>query len=514
MKRDVPHFNSALDLPLREKIAQLVFVRIGSNLPPVRTVEEDEERIAGLLDQCPVGGLVLFNGGPDTKPALDRLQKRSPVPLLVASDIERGVGQQVKGNTLFPHAMAFGKMSPAEGDVAVVEFARVLAHEARDVGIHITLGPVADVSTNPRNPIIATRAFSDDVDRASELVAAFVKAVQSRGLLATAKHFPGHGDTSLDSHATLPTVTHSRQRLAGCELAPFRAAIQAGCQLIMTAHVSYPALDPTGSPATLSPAILTGLLRGEMGFQGVVCSDSLLMAGVRERFDSEGEIAQVALAAGVDVLVDVNDPFAVVDHLCKCVASGSLDEARIDEAAMRVAALKEQCQDVSPETVTPNCAEVIARRAVQLIGDKNNVPLPLNCDVPLGAVLLKPFETHLDPPEQPLAAALRERFSCVKYAQLGPTADADTSRAAADLVRDCPQLLVAVVVRPAAWHRFGLLPAQTDFAHRLLREHSGAVLASLGVPQVLEDFPEASLRVCTFSDVPVSQRALAKFLAT
>jgi beta-glucosidase-like glycosyl hydrolase len=459
-----------------------------------------------------VGGLLLFNGGPDTKRVLERLQKRSAIPLLVASDIERGVGQQVKGYTLFPHAMSFGKMSPAEGDAAVAEFASVLAAEARDVGIHITFGPVADVSTNPRNPIIATRAFSDEVERASQLVATFVKATQSRGLLATAKHFPGHGDTALDSHATLPTVTHSRERLAACELAPFRASIEAGCKLIMTAHVSYPALDPSELPATLSPAILTGLLRGDMGFQGVICSDSLLMAGVRERFHSEGEIAQAALAAGVDVLLDVDDPVAVVEHLCQCVANGSLDEFRIDESVERVAKLKAQQHDIAPEPVRAGCAEVIAGRAIQIIDNQRRGQLPLKRDRQLGVVLLKPFETHLDPPEQPLAAALRERFASMKYVQLGPTADADAYRTAENLVHDCPQLLIAVVVRPAAWHRFGLLPEQTAFAHRLLGGHGGALLASLGVPQVLDDFPEALVRICTFSDVPVSQRALAEFL--
>src|SRR3954465_7094832 len=145
-------------LSLRQKIAQLIFVRIGSNMPPVRTVEQDQQRVEKLLDDCPFGGLLFFNGGEDTRQALDRLQQRAAIPLLVASDIERGVGQQVKGLTLFPHAMAFDKLG-ADGVEAVEEFARVLAAEAQDVGIHIAFGPVADVSTNPANPIINTRAF-------------------------------------------------------------------------------------------------------------------------------------------------------------------------------------------------------------------------------------------------------------------------------------------------------------------------------------------------------------------
>ncbi len=513
MRRNSFKIAAVADLALRDRIAQLVFVRIGSNLPPVRTVEQDEDRVACLLDECPVGGLLLFNGGSDTTRVLSRLQQRSQTPLLVASDIERGVGQQVQGGTLFPHAMAFGKMVAAEGDAAIVEFARVLAREARDVGIHITFGPVADVSTNPRNPIIATRAFSDDVERASQLVATFVKAVQSRGLLATAKHFPGHGDTALDSHATLPTVTHSCERLAACELAPFRAAIQSQCALIMTAHVSYPALDPSGRPATLSHRILTRLLREDLGFQGAICSDSLLMAGVREGFGSEGEVALAALVAGVDGLLDVNDPVAVIEHLCRCVADGSLAESRVDEAAQRMADLKNRRLAISRETLAPQVAETLARRAIQWVGTPGNTSL-FKPDLPIGAVLLKPFETHLDPPEQPLAAALRGRFRVVTYTQLGPAADSAAFRAAEERLRDCSQLVIAVVVRPAAWHRFGLLPEQTAFVHKLLRQHGGAVLASLGVPSVLEDFPEAAARVCTYSDVPVSQRALAEFLLT
>ena len=270
-------------MSLREKIAQLIFVRIGSNLPPIRIVEQDEERIAQLLEECPIGGLLLFNGGPETKKSLERLQRISKVPLLVASDVERGVGQQVKGYTLFPHAMAFEKLGPGAGTV-VGEFAQAVARESHDVGIHITFGPVADVNTNPRNPIIATRAFSETSGRAAELTRAYVEAAEAANLRATAKHFPGHGDTHQDSHDSLPSVTRSVGELEARELVPFQAAIDANCSLIMTAHVAFPAIDPSGAPATLSAPILKTLLRGQMKFRGAVCSDSLLMAGVRDRF--------------------------------------------------------------------------------------------------------------------------------------------------------------------------------------------------------------------------------------
>jgi beta-N-acetylhexosaminidase len=504
---------------LREKLAQLIFVRIGSNLPPIRVVEEDEERVARLLERCPVGGLLLFNGGPRTRDSLDRLQKIAAVPLLVAADIERGVGQQVRGFTLFPHAMAFEQLD-SEATVAVREFAAVLAREARSAGIHISFGPVADVNTNPKNPIIATRAYSEDSGRAATLAAAYVKAAESAGLLTTAKHFPGHGDTHQDSHDSLPSVPRSLEQLEACELMPFRAAVEAGCSLVMTAHVAYPAIDPTGLPATLSRPILDGVLRQQLSFPGVICSDSLLMTGVRSRFANEEEMALAALSAGVDLLLDINEPARVVDFLCGCVERGTLEPQPVDEAFERVWALKQrvflhQTGDAPSDhnqTDHPAAAlaQRVAREAITLRGH-NGRALPFNPARPLVAILLKPFETPIDPPEQPLAAAMRKRFHDVKYLQLGPHADAAAMDAAYHLARGADQLLVAMIVRPAAWHAFGLRPEQDAFVRWVTSERE-VVLVSLGMPYALDDYPDAAIRICTYSDVPVSQQALAEFL--
>jgi beta-glucosidase-like glycosyl hydrolase len=506
---------------LREKLAQLIFVRIGSNMKPARTVEQDEHRVAKLLDACPIGGLLLFNGGPNTKDALERLQEVSKIPLLVASDIERGVGQQVKGCTVFPHAMAFEKL-PRDAMLAVAEFAEASAREARDVGIHISFSPVADVNTNPQNPIIATRAFSENAYRAADLAAAYVSAAEVAGLRTTAKHFPGHGDTQQDSHDSLPSVPRSLEQLEICELVPFRSAIDAGCSLVMTAHVAFPEIDPSGVPATLSPIILNDLLRKKLGFRGVICSDSLLMAGVRDAFASEEEMALAVLNAGVDLLLDVNDPARIVDFLCECVDREQLTQQRIDEAFARVWQLKQKAFSdfhqaalgpISPSSPNASAlAQRVAQGAIEITGSgKQADVLPFEPDSPLVAVLLKPFETPIEPQTQPLAAALRQQFREVKYLQLGPQADVADYEAAAYIVLDAPQLLVAIIVRPAAWHAFGLLPVQKEFVQWITQERA-VVLASLGVPYALRDFPDAALRICTYSDVPVSQQALAEFL--
>jgi beta-glucosidase-like glycosyl hydrolase len=499
-------------MPLADKIAQLIVVRIGSNLPPAVTTDDDEPRITELLEACPIGGLLLFNGTrAETPHTLARLQKRSRYPLLVASDIERGVGQQIRGYTLFPHAAALAR---AQGGVDA--FVQSVAGEAREVGIHIALAPVADVATNPANPIISIRAFSANPRQAADLSAHYVALAKSFDLLPTTKHFPGHGDTHQDSHDSLPSVEKSLDELRACELVPFQAAVDNGCSLVMTAHVAFPNIDPSGLPATLSPILLKTLLRQEMGFRGVICSDSLLMAGVRDLFTSEGEMALVALEAGVDLLLDVKDPVAVVDHLRWCVDAGTLSTERVDEAFTRVWMLKERifrnrsAAQASPTKVDPSLADRIARQAIEVRGDGRDMS-PLRTDKSLVAILLKPFETALDPPEQPLAEALRARFRDVQYLELGPRSNSDAYEAARQLAVGEKQLLVAMIVRPAAWHAFGLLPQQAEFVRRLSAERPFA-LVSLGAPYILDDYSDVPTRICTYSDVPASQRALVEVL--
>jgi beta-glucosidase-like glycosyl hydrolase len=510
-------------LSLREKIAQLVFVRVGSNMPPVRTVEQDEARVAQLLQEYPVGGLLLFNGGQDAKQGIERLQAASSIPLLVASDIERGVGQQVRGCTVFPHAAAFEKLG-LDAESAVADYARVLAREARDVGIHITFAPAADVNSNRRNPIINTRAFSDSPERAAALTRAYVSAAESAGLYTSAKHFPGHGDTERDSHDSLPSLPLSIEQLRERELVPFRAAIDAGCALVMTAHVAYPEIDPSGVPATLSPVILKQLLRDELGFEGVVCSDSLLMAGVRAQFEREEEMALAVLNAGVDLLLDLEEPAKAIEYLCECVDSDRLTMGRVDEAFGRLWVLKQRMfaktvgnstkDDARSSSNAAALAKRIATGAIQVVGDSGRPALPFDANIAVVAILLKPFETPIEPPEQPLGAELRARFSHADYVQLGPKADPAAYKSARELARGAKQLVVAIIVRPAAWYAFGLKAEQAAFVQELIGGQTDVVLVCLGVPTALEEFPQAARRICTYSDVPVSQQAFVKYLLT
>ena len=278
-----------------------------------------------------VGGFIVFGG---TVEAVRRLTadllRRAGRPLLIASDLERGAGQQVEGLTEFPPPAALAAL----GDAAVVRWAgAVTAQEARAVGINWVFAPVADLDVLPENPIVQTRAFGADPNRVATFVRSWIEGCQDAGALACAKHFPGHGRTEVDSHVALPVVAESADTLRASDLLPFGVAIECGVASVMTAHVAYPALDSSGLPATISPAIM-GELRGRLGFDGLVVTDALIMDGalVGRR---ESDAAVEAIQAGVDLLLYPNDARRVRDALLQAAASGAIPEQRLRESLQR-----------------------------------------------------------------------------------------------------------------------------------------------------------------------------------
>lgn len=496
-------------------------------MPPV-TAQGDAPRVRRLIERCPIGGIVLFNGQwPGVTRTLTALQVHSPYPLLVGTDMERGVGQQVDGATTFPHARAFGALGE-EAEAAVESFARVAAREARACGIHLAFAPVADVNVNPANPIIATRAFGDDSETTRQLVRTFVQTCRDEGLLTTAKHFPGHGRTATDSHAELPVVDTSRSELEHVDFEPFRAAIGAGVESMMTAHVAYPALDPKRRPATLSAPILRDLLRDELGFGGVIISDSLLMEGVDTPEDPAMQGAAL-LQAGVDVLLDPADPEALADGLVQAVEDGHLSETHIEEAFRRVWRLKEQWKEhfgagafEAPASVegqervgsAPHNqqAEAVARKAVTVRhADPGALPLTVEADETLMVVRVTTQELG-DEEASPLGTAAHAVWPQAQYEEVGANTSTERLEHLRQRADEADHLVLALAVEPAAWRSFGLTPAQETFVRDLTERHA-AIIAALGSPHVLDDVPQARALLCTFSDVPASQQALMWVLA-
>jgi beta-glucosidase-like glycosyl hydrolase len=523
-----------LDRPtsLYEKACQLIFARLGTNLPPTSTAEDDIERVEALLERCPVGGLILFNSQwPGARKSLARAQGASPYPLLVGADIERGIGQEVRGATQFPHAMAFGALPDGEAEALVEESAKVTAREGRACGIHITFAPVADVNLTSKNPIIATRAFGEEPEGVSRLVKAYLRGCRAEGMLATPKHFPGHGRTTADPHAEMPVVEASREELDETDLAPFRAAFAEAGDLVMSAHVAYPALTGDDeTPATGSEKILKGLLRDEMGFEGPVVSDSLLMGAVQDTHDSPGAQAAALVDAGVDLLLDPDDPEAVVQGLVEAVEAGTLPGARVDEAMQRTWRLKERLaerhgrEEAFPtdarhdpdesrkvgDAEHQQLARRIARQAVTTL-DNGTGALPLSPELGEKTVFVRlAAGEHTD--NVLLAKSVQETFPQARYYAAGPDVEERELEILRREAADADTVVLALRVEPAAWHTFGLTDPQHRFAETIVAEHP-TIVAALGTPHVLSDFPGAIARLCAYSDVPASQEALVEALA-
>lgn len=516
---------------LRDRISQLIFPRLGSNMSPTISVEDDAARIEALLDEYPIGGLCLFNGDRIRTPqTLTRLQSRSKFPLLVGTDMERGLGQQLKGATVFPHAMAF--QATAEEDEKLLEAsACVAAKEALAAGLHISFSPVADVNSNPRNPIISTRAYGSTPQTASRLLKAYIRGASSEGLFTTAKHFPGHGDTDVDSHEALPVVSKNRADLEALELAPFRTAVSAGVSLMMTAHVSYPGLDKTGVEATRSKPILTDVLRGDLGFKGVVISDSLLMAGADHEGEHPGEMAATLLRSGVDILLDIKDVPLTVDYLVQMVESGALDRKVIDTAFGRVWSLKTRFAArfgpgafIDPGLAQPfsvigsdehrALAIKVAEKSIQVaIGEPSDLVLKPAGLGQLGTacVLVRPHTTYNDPTAAPLEKSFLNAFTDGAFFQILPDTTDDKLEDLTAQLASFANIVVAVVVKPAAWHKFGLLPGQAAFV-REISEKFPIILVALGSPIVLADFDKVKVGICAYSDVEPTMLALVKYL--
>lgn len=329
-------------LSLAKQVAQMVVVRASGHLfdHEIRypAWEADSATLTRYVEELGVGGVILLGGSAaEVGLKTQALQGQARIPLLIAADVEEGVGQRFSGATWFPPPMALAAVADRDPSVALAyaeAFGAATAAEALAIGLNWVLAPVVDVNNNPDNPVINVRAFGDGVERVSALTQAFIRGAQTQPLLTAAKHFPGHGDTAIDSHLDLPVLPHGLDRLRELELAPFRTAIAAGVDSIMTAHLKIPALDAR-LPATLSPATLTGLLRQEMGFDGLIVTDALIMGAIANTYGPY-EAAVLAVAAGADVLLMPGDPEGVIAAVVEAVNLGRIDPERITASVERL----------------------------------------------------------------------------------------------------------------------------------------------------------------------------------
>jgi beta-N-acetylhexosaminidase len=512
-----------------EKIGQLLFTTYHGSLTPTDAVayaqmmhDVVDLHCGGFINitQSSPLGIVKSQAYP-TAVLTNQLQAKSKLPLLIGADFERGAAMRLDEGTSFPTAMALA----AGGNTHdAYTMGKVTALEARAVGIQWIYAPDADVNNNPGNPIINTRSFGEDPAHVAEYVTAFVRGVEENGGLATAKHFPGHGDTAADSHIDLPVIHADRERLNRLELVPFRAAISAGVGSIMTAHLSVPSLEPDpNTPATLSPHILTDLLRTELGFQGLVVTDAMDMGGITVRF-APGEAAVRAVLAGADALLMPPVPDAAFEALQAAVRSGRISTERLDASVRRILLAKaklglneNRLVDINAinqklgSIARQNEAQEISDRGITLLRDTAH-RLPLDGTKPARALLIAFYADPEPYPAEDLERELRSRFDSVS------TLRADTRFISADSLKLPPPdsydlAILALFVRVS--DRKGNVdvpPEQAAFAEKLLKNGKPVITVGLGSPYLIERFPQAETWLAAFGISDVAQISIARAL--
>jgi beta-N-acetylhexosaminidase len=516
-------------MTLRDEVAQLVFIPFYGQAPNTRTAQY--RKFMRLIRETKVGGLILLNSSngrttPKAEPYalaafLNRMQRTTRVPLMVGADLERGASMRIDGTTVFPHAMAFG----ATGDPSNTRYeGEVTAREARALGIEWVYYPVADVNNNPDNPIINTRSFGENPQDVAAHVQAFIEgahADKKNYVLTTAKHFPGHGDTAVDTHMNLATITAGLERMKQLELVPFEAAIEANVDSIMTAHIAVPALAPPDLPATLSPAILTGLLRKDLGFKGLVITDSLEMGGVAKGFGT-GDAAVRAIEAGADTLLMPADPDAAIKAVVGAVESGRIARSRIQESVIRILSAKERVGldkkpfvdleaigDIVDSPEANQRAQEIAERAVTLVRNNGNA-VPLSQPEKACYVLMP--ESRYSAEGQVFSQELRKRGS-MSITWLDPGMTRQAIDDSFGKLQACEQYVIAAYASVSAGS--GSVGLAGDLPHvidTLTASGKPVTLVALGSPYLLRNFPNVTAYLATFSTVQPSEISAVKAL--
>ncbi|MCA1904550.1 MAG: hypothetical protein LDL47_06920 [Cyanobacteria bacterium KgW148] len=389
-------------MSLRRLIAEMVVVRACGHLYDRQIQypqwELNNARLRALITDYGVGGVILLGGSsPEIYLRVQQLQSWAEHPLLIAADVEEGVGQRFAGATRLPPAMAFAQLSPDRS----FEMGRITAQEASSLGINWLLAPVADVNSNPHNPVINVRAFGETPATVADRVRAFIEGAHQHPVLTTAKHFPGHGDTTIDSHLATPVLAKSLDQLRGNELIPFQAAIGAGVDSIMTAHLLLPQID--SQIVTLSPPLVSKLLRGELGFQGLIVTDALVMQGIADR-SSLADMVIGAVLAGHDLLLMPPDPIAAIEVLYQAVQRGQISLDRIYESVNRIRQYKSKFQPVThlPDLDCPPNQHVALSVAQESIYSIHPGQIPLSA-VEVNLILTDRYNSEFCPliPDRP-----------------------------------------------------------------------------------------------------------------
>lgn len=515
-------------LTLRQRAGQMVMPWVLGHYTNARDTGFLKIRQWIVEDQ--VGGVVMSLGSPiEVAAKINSMQRLAAVPLLVGSDLEPGLGRLDGGlfvpslmsagsATLLPNNMAVGATGRVEDALAA---GQIVGREARAVGIHIVFAPTVDVNNNPANPVINTRSYGEHPESVAALSGAFVRGLQEAGVAATAKHFPGHGDTDTDSHLALPVVGADRARLDSVELVPFRASIEAGAAGIMTAHVALPAVEASNIPATLSPGIMSELLRDSLGFEGLTVTDALTMEGIGAGYPIERS-AVLAVQAGADILLMPSDVTRAIDAVVAAVASGELTEERITQSARRILELKARTDAARQPVVDLEAlretvgapehwqrADEIAGRAITLLRDRDSL-VPIPRDSTLFLISYAP-ESEVDA-GRIFAGDVRRAIRRTTAVRISPSTSMAMLDSLAAAARQARTVVLATYVRRIEGEGRVAIPAPIAAWMDSLARSARTVVVAQGNPYIVSQIPSTGSYLVTYGIGQALERAAARAL--
>lgn len=520
-------------LTLEEKIGQMIMSRAYGYYYSAGS--DEYRRLEHIVKEHKFGGLIFFQGDVyETAMMINRMQELAEIPLLIASDFEWGPAMRIRRATRFPEAMALG----ATRDTLLAhKMGKVIAEESRAIGVHQDFAPVVDVNINPENPVINTRSFGEDPKLVADMAGAFTSGLQSGGVLATAKHFPGHGDTQMDSHLDLPVINASRGRIDSVELFPYRQLFRRGIGSVMIAHLEVPAFEPKPLPSTLSSNIVSGLLQRELQYNGLIVTDAMDMGAVVNKFGSDSS-AVFAVEAGADVLLILPDEDGAVDALGNAVKSGRISEERINRSVRKILEIKwdlglvkDRIADpmkISNAVATPehlSLAKQIARRAVTILKNDHVLPLEREDTKKILNVIvgdIENYRTEIHRTSSPwtnealgdyFTAQVRKRHSSLETVRIDPSSDSLELKSILKKANQSDIILCPVFTKARSGSgKFGLPAELIAFIDTLMTLNKPRIVMAMGSPYVLGGIHNADAYICSYSDAEIITEATVEAL--
>jgi beta-glucosidase-like glycosyl hydrolase len=507
-------------MTLREKIAQMVISY--SDGYSIDRNSKEYKRLTNLVKNQKIGGFVFFKGNSIQEAELiNDLQSMSGTPLLISADFERGTKMRLDDGSLFPNNMAIGA---ARNPQLAYKMGLMIAKECRALGIHQNYAPVLDVNNNPKNPIINVRSYGEDPLLVSEMGLAFIKGIQDGNVIATGKHFPGHGDTDIDSHNDLPVINNDMERLNKVELLPFKNAVNIGVKSIMIAHLSFPAIENSPNvPASLSGKIVDGILKEQLGFSGLIVTDALNMAGITKHFSTK-EVALMCVNAGIDLILMPQGEEATITAIEKAVKKGDISEERIDYSVMKILETKSRLGLNENKLVDVNkvgeiinsqeeqdLSQLIADESVTLVKNDNNV-IPIKKSG--SNVLLLSLNNGNDKGNSDFFIQKLNEKSGAFFNKIKVVEKSGDISNPEDILSDAEGydfILIPVYAKvKIKTGTVGLPESQINLVKSLRANGKKVIVIAFGNPYLLQGFEEIDSYICAYGDGDTSILAVIK----